>query len=297
MMKLLVTGSTGLIGTECIKLLQKKYEIHAVYFHNKPDINVIGHCFNLLETEEIKKVMKEIKPDLLLHLAWETEHGKYVNSYTNIDWSKATFLLAKEFYENGGKRAVFAGTCFEYDLFSGILLEANTQFRPSSVYGLSKRYTYDLIKSFADTNHLSMAWGRIFYVYGGNENAKRLVPYVINSLLRNEVAVCGSGQQIRDYLYVEDVAKAFVLLLEDKYCGDINICSNATTKIRDIADEIANNIDKKELVLYDSSLDRANEPKVILGDNRRLLELGWVQQYNLQAGIKKTIEYYRGNKY
>ena len=296
-MKVLVTGATGLIGELCVKALKNKYDVYGVYLHTKPDMDtsINWHCCDVLDIESITGLIKNVKPEMLLHLAWETEHGKYLTSHNNIDWAKASFYLTEAFYTNGGKRAVFAGTCFEYDLSYGVLKEGVTPLNPSSVYALSKKFAYDLISSYTRENQLSMAWGRIFYVYGGKENPERLVTYVINSLVNNQIAVSSSGEQVRDYLHVQDVANALSLLLENDYYGAVNICSNNTTKIRDIIYQIAGLIGKPELLKLDPSLDRPWEPKVVLGDNTILKSLGWNPNYTLAEGINQAVDSYMLN--
>lgn len=290
--KILITGASGLIGCQCIdKLLKEDIELHGTYNCSENlDSKVIWHKVNLLNLDDAKRIIDEVQPDKLLHLAWLTSD---FNNIENVQWARTSFELIKHFYETGGKRAVVAGTCFEYDLNYNYLVEDKTPRNANSIYGLSKNYLHDILKLYCEQNNLSWGWGRIYYLYGPNEKDKRLVPYVIKQLLRGEKAVCSSGEQFREYLYSKDVAEAFIKLLYSDFEGAVNISSCNPVKVKEIVLEIANILEKSDLLEFNPSLNKENDPPIITGSNKLLKSIGWKQEYSLSQGIKETIEWWR----
>ena len=103
------------------------------------------------------------------------------------------------FKEQGGQRAVFAGTCAEYDWSDGICSETKTLLHPTTLYGSCKKELFETLKNMK----LDWAWGRIFHLYGPDEPQKKLTASVILSLLKGENALCSHGTQERDFLHVQ----------------------------------------------------------------------------------------------
>ena len=240
-MKILLTGGRGFIGQHCItQLLAKGYEVHAV--SSTPQSSTTGvqwHHANLLDTTETRALVRVVKPSHLLHFAWYTEHGTYWTARENLSWVQASFALMHEFAESGGQRFVAAGTCAEYDWSHDLCAEATTPCRPSTVYGAAKYSTQLLLEAWAKQIGLSSAWGRIFLLYGPGECPSRLAPSVINSLLRGEPALCTHGEQLRDFMYVADVAAGFVALLESEARGAVNIASGEAVPLKALVFSIA----------------------------------------------------------
>ncbi len=113
--KVLVTGATGLIGSQLAQpLRQKGFDVHALTVNDvNPNNGFKWIHANLFDTASISDIVKAIKPQYLLNLAWATT-GDYLSSDLNYSFLTAGINLARAFAQNGGKRAVYAGTCFEY---------------------------------------------------------------------------------------------------------------------------------------------------------------------------------------
>ncbi|AZO96313.1 NAD(P)-dependent oxidoreductase [Halocella sp. SP3-1] len=297
MKKVLVTGATGFVGRWTLnKLIEKGYEVYAISSkkHKNNSKFIYWHICDLLELSKIDKLFKEIKPTHLLHFAWYTEPAEYKNSNGNLSWVQSSIEIIKAFKKNGGKRAVIAGTCFEYDLEYGYLIENLTPSQPNTLYGICKLGLQKILKDFSKKNDLSLAWGRIFYIYGPFENSARIIPYVINSLLDEKKALCSHGNQIRDYLYIEDAASAFVNLLDSKVEGIVNIGSGQAYQLKEIFTLIEEKIGGKNMIELGKLETALNEPHIILADIDRLNnEVRWKPQYDLSTGLDKTINWWR----
>lgn len=288
--KVILTGATGLIGKEAIEpLLNSGFEIYALTIEKIPlhstQINWI-QC-NLLDESVIKKTFEEIKPDYLLHFAWVAS-GDYLTSDINYQLRDASLNILKVFQENGGKRAVFAGTCFEYE-FKNEPLKETDKLNPQTVYAKCKNELREKAQKFCEENEISFGWGRIFYVYGHGENEKRLTSHLINSLRQDKEVIITAGKLVRDYIYTKDIAGAFVKFLDTNVEGCVNICTNKPISIEEYARTIAKKLGKENLLVFRD--ESQGQPAFIVGDNSRLKnEVGYKLQYSLNEALDKIIE-------
>ncbi|MDR0646750.1 MAG: NAD-dependent epimerase/dehydratase family protein, partial [Elusimicrobiota bacterium] len=114
--KVILTGASGLIGKESIEPLKNAgFGVYALTIDkNNPDNGVNWIYCNIFDTEKVEKVFKSVKPKYLLHFAWAATND-YLTSTINFAFQNASLIMLKNFASNGGARAVFAGTCFEYE--------------------------------------------------------------------------------------------------------------------------------------------------------------------------------------
>lgn len=297
MKTVIVTGASGFIGRHCIPLLiQQGYEVHALTSRENPmrDQVVSWHTIDLLKPDQVRTAIESICPTHLLHFAWYTTPGKYWSARENLPWLQASLNLVQEFSSAGGERIVGAGTCAEYDWRFGYCSEHITPISPQSLYGITKHSFHEISQEVLKTTRTSIAWGRIFFLYGPYENPSRLVPSIINALLHAKSAPCTTGNQIRDYLFVEDVADAFVRLLGSKVNGPINIASGKPVSVREIIGLIGTKTGHEELIGYGQLPISPSEAPFIVADNRRLVnEVGWRQHYDMDKGLDKTISWWK----
>lgn len=258
--KVVLTGSTGLIGKEAIEPLKRAgFEVYCLTSKN---------C-NLFDYGAVSKFFEQIKPQYLLHFAWITG-GDYLTNPINNDYVYASMNMLKEFKKNGGKRVVMAGTCFEYD-FKDEPLKEDDKLNPKTLYAQCKVKLSELATDFCEKNNISFGWGRIFYVYGNNEKEGRLTQSIISKLKKNEIMIVNYGQLIRDYIYSRDVAIAFVKFLVSKENGVMNICTGVGVSLGDFAKSLAKKYGKEKLIKVLNK--KSMQPLRIVGDNKKLVNL------------------------
>jgi nucleoside-diphosphate-sugar epimerase len=280
MKRVLVTGGSGFIGKHTTPHLQAKgYEVHPV---SSRDVD-------LLNAQQRRSLLEHLRPTHLLHLAWHVPPGKYWTSLENVKWLQASLDLIVDFAATGGQRIVTAGTCAEYAWDGdGICCENRTPLQPASLYGTSKDALRRMQEALARQLGISAAWGRIFFPYGPGEPAGRLVPSVIDSILRGQPARCSHGRQVRDFIYVDDVARAFAILLDRSFEGAVNIGTGVAVTIADVAREAARAAGSLHLLELGALPARGGEPDVLLADVERLQGIGFVSQWTLAAAMDAT---------
>jgi nucleoside-diphosphate-sugar epimerase len=297
MNKVLVTGATGFIGRHSLPLLLANgYEVHAVSSRIMPTPapKVLWHQANLLDSCQVAKLMAEVQPTHLLHFAWYAVPGKYWTSTENLRWVQASLDLLQTFVAQGGHRVVMAGTCAEYDWKYGYCSERITPLLPATLYGTCKHSLQTLLESFSKQIGLSSAWGRIFFVYGPHEHPDRLVAFVIRSVLQGEPAPCSAGNQIRDFLHVEDVASAFVALLQSNVQGTVNIGSGQPVSLKEVVNKIGEKSGRADLIRLGEKPTPAEEPPLLVADTRQLnQEINWAAHYELDQGLEQTLQWWR----
>jgi nucleoside-diphosphate-sugar epimerase len=297
MRRVLLTGASGFVGRHAVApLVARGFEVHGIARETPDDlaIPVVWHPCDLLDQATTDTVVRGIGASHLLHLAWCTEHPAYWTSPENLDWVAATLRLVRRFHAAGGERVVIGGTCAEYE-WRDSCCDDRTPLNPASLYGAAKDATRRVVEAYAATERLSFAWGRIFFLFGPGERAERVVPAVARAVAAGERVACSSGEQIRDFLYVEDVASAFAALMDSPLEGCFDIGSGEGTALRDVLLELEQLAGQQGLVHLGEAPDR-DEPASIVADARRLRkELGWRPEVALQEGLERTLAWWRAS--
>jgi len=295
--RVLVTGASGFIGRHTVPdLLARGYEVHTVGRRQIFDgIEAVRqHRADLLVEAEMCRLMESVRPTHLLHLAWNVTPGQFWTTLDNLDWVAASLKLSRAFALAGGQRAVYAGTCAEYDWSNELLDELRTPLVPATLYGTAKRALHSLVESAANQTRVSTAWGRIFFLYGPNEAPTRLIANVIAALLRGEPALCSPCMQERDLMHVEDVARAFVSVLESDWKGPVNVASGTCLPLSDAVLMIGELTGRPDLVRLGARPMPANEPHRLAAATEVLnSQIRFQPRYKLRDGLEATVNWWR----
>jgi nucleoside-diphosphate-sugar epimerase len=295
--RVLVTGAAGFVGRAALAAVPPSWEIHGCGRRPRPadlPARVAWHVADLADGRGREELLRATRPSHLLHLAWCSKHGEFWRSPENLRWVEASLHLIRCFQELGGRRVVCAGTCAEYDWSAGTCSERVTPLLPASPYGVCKDALRRVVESHAELSGLRWGWGRVFFMYGPGEQPTRLVPSVIRALLEGRPARCSGGEQRRDFSHVGDVGAALVHLLASDLQGPVNVASGRAVAVREVVSLIGELIGRPDLLEFDDSPPRGDEPRVLAADTTRLTrELGWQPRFGLREGLADTIRYHR----
>ena len=302
-MRVLLTGAGGFVGSHvAAELLARGHEVRAV---RRPGgvseaFAGIAHRVETVELDlfgadaaRLAQLTRGV--DLCIHPAWYAVPGKYLAAPENVECVSGSLRLLRALAESGGRRAVFVGSCFEYE-FGPEPLREEGPVKPQSLYASAKLATRLMGEQLARNLGIEFVWARLFYLFGPFEDRRRLVPYVIDTLLRGEPVDVTQGTQVRDFLHVADVASALAALASSEATGVVNVGSARPVTVRQIVSTLDSLIGRPGLVRYGARPDNPTDPPCVCADNRKLVAAtGWSPAHDLESGLRQTIDWSRAH--
>ena len=276
-MKIAVTGATGFIARHLIPLLTIEHEVVAIARFKNPSAKypwLDGVERVALDIVDLQKDAFALigKPDKLIHLAW----GGLPNykSSNHLLEGAMQLLFLKNVLEGGLRDLTVTGTCFEYGMRDGKLSE-NDITLPENPYGLAKDSLRKALAFLTTEKECTFRWIRLFYMYGEGQNQNSLLSQ-LNRAIENgdEVFNMSGGEQLRDYLPIEEVANNIALIAtQHSITGVVNCCSGKPISVRKL---VENRIKAKKVNI---SLNLGfypypeYEPMAFWGDDNKLKQL------------------------
>ncbi len=278
MKKVLVTGASGFIGTHIVeRLLDRGFHVIASSSSEKKAqtkswYKSVEYIPFKLESFDDKKNYFNFfsQPDVLIHLAWEGLPNYKENFHLDENLPRHTAFIVN-MIKNGLSDLTVAGTCLEYGLSGGCLVE-DAAYHPIVPYAIAKDELRKNIASSITDSEVSFKWARLFYMYGQGQSAKSLISQLDKALENGESEFnMSGGEQVRDFLPVEMMAAYIVdVATQKKIDGIINCCSGIPIKLLDFVQQYLEE-KKKSIKLnlgYYDYLDY--EPMSFWGDTKKL---------------------------
>jgi len=300
-MRVLITGATGFIGAHLTRLLVRDgISVYALIRESSStwrieDVLQSVHVIHgdLLDFNGVEGQLKGARPETCFHLAWHAVPGEYLAGEQNLSMLSASIRLASSLAKLQCRKFVATGSCLEYDTDLGYLSETSPT-KPRSLYAASKLSLFQVLTQFAAGVGMDFLWPRLFYQYGPYEDQRRLVAYIVSSLLRNQVANITKGEQMRDFLHVEDVASAIWASAQSDLTGPVNIGSGKPIAVAEIAAKIGEMLGRSELIGLGVSPIDPKEPMFVCANNNRLRDkTRWAPRYDMEGGLRQTIDWWK----
>jgi nucleoside-diphosphate-sugar epimerase len=302
-MKVLVTGAAGFIGSHVLRQLVT-YGVDAAglirpgsrrWRLEDPPGSVAVLEVDLDDVAAVRRALEGWRPDACVHLAWYAVPGRYLDARENVDSLISSLKFIEQLLEVGCSGLVISGTCLEYDL-DGVKepLREDSPVAPATIYASAKHALHGVAAVRCAQAGCRLAWARLFYLFGPYEDDRRLVPSLIQSVLEAREFSATSGEQLRDYLHVEDVADALCRLAVGKANGTFNVASGNPVRISDLIRMVTDICKRSDLVRFGALSGRPGEPAYVAGDAGRLrAETGWAPRLSLSEGLGATVDWWR----
>jgi nucleoside-diphosphate-sugar epimerase len=239
-MKVAVTGATGFIGRHVVAELKRR-SVSPILVCRPSSARSSSLSKNVVVQIDLQKPPADAfdvmgRPDVLIHLAWDGLPN-YRSPHHFEGELPAQYRFLKPLVESGLRSLVVTGTCYEYGMQSGPLSEAS-EARPSTAYGFAKDALRRQLEFLIQPTSSSLTWARLFYPFGDGQSPKSLWPQLKRAVEQGaESFDMSEGEQLRDYLTVQDVARHLVSLsLSGGNHGIVNICSGEPRSVRGIVE-------------------------------------------------------------
>lgn len=287
--RVLLTGATGLVGRATVgPLAARGFDVVALSRSGRTVGAVAGVACDLLDPTDRARAVRAAGASHLLHLAWADGPDRWT-SPANLDWAAATLGLVRDFAAGGGKRATLVGSCAEYDWSQPVLSE-DTVILPATLYGAAKARTGQLSLAAAPALGLSVAWARPFFVYGPGEARGRLLGDLVRGLSAGLPVDVTDAEQVRDYLFVNDLGEALAGLVDGPFEGAVNVASGQGTRVRALIAEVGARMGRADLIRWGARPRPAGDPPELVADVARLrAATGFRPTYDLAAGVAELL--------
>ena len=300
--RVLVTGAAGFLGSHLVpRLIEAGAEVCVLDQPNARRWSILERS-DLAATlrADVRSLGQPVHDDVLgdidvvFHLAAVGvvgDGGDVRDLVTaNIDGTMAALLVA----ERLGSRLVYCGSCFEYG--AGARWGEDALPAPTTEYGAAKAGGWLLANAFARRTGLEVVSVRPFTMYGPMEPPGRLVPSVVRRALAGHPIDLTPGDQARDFVYVEDVADAFVAAATTDAAvgGTFNICTGSAATVRHVVQRVLECTASRSEARFGALSYRSTELTILSGDPTRAREvLGWRSRVSLDDGLARTIAWFR----
>lgn len=290
----LVTGASGFIGSHLLDRLGALTEIHAVSRANQP--RAVGRsqrwwCTNLSDLAEVRRLVNAVKPKVILHLAGEVLGAREVSvvpaTLENNLVSTVNLMIAA--VDAGVRRMVIAGSMEEPS-------PLDPDPVPCSPYAAAKWAAAGYARMFHALYQLDVVVLRVFMVYGpGQMDLRKLVPYVLVTCLRGASPRLSSGRRKVDWVYVDDVTRAFVCAAEQPDLGGktVDVGTGEATSVRTVAEKLVFLTNPDVSLELGALPDRPFERECVADVLRSEAVLGWRAATPLDEGLLQTARWYR----
>lgn len=303
MNRVLVTGASGFVGAAVTRLLIEQSREVAIILRTTSDnrridkmldkVHVIKGDLSVLE--EIKQNVKDFRPDAILHLGWQGVKGRDRNSINQVDNISASVDLYRLSMECDCRAFVGMGSQAEYGPSTG-KLDETSKTKPTTVYGIAKLATCQLLDRISLVQSKPFAWLRLFSSYGPGDDPSWLLQYLGRTLLKRQRPALTAAQQMWDYIYVDDAAQAMIATMDAKAKGIFNLGSGEAIKLEKIIMMMRDLIDPSLPLGLGEIPYREDQVMHLEANISKLTAVtGWTPSVSIRKGLEEVLLWLRNH--
>jgi len=288
-MRILVIGG-GFIATPIADRLESEgHEL--LVFSRTPNVNIkckqiTGDIFDF---EEFVRAL-EWKPQVIVHTAWITTPGVYRDDLSNFKYANFTTNLASYIASTDVEHLIILGTCAEYGHRSEPSTAGLTTLYPTTLYAQQKVTAFNGVRELMLKSQVRLTWARIFFPYGLNQDQKRLVPYLINSLKFGKPVLLNDISSIHDWITTRDVASAISWVINNKTPVEIDVGTSLGFTNLELLKVLEELIDTTNRLPVEQMHEFGLNEMFIAGKSSPLFASGWSPADTLSAGLEWVLE-------
>lgn len=325
---IIITGGAGFIGSHVVRRFVNLYSDYKIinldkltYAGNLANLEDIQDCPNysfikgdITDSVFINNLFESLKPDAIIHLAAESHVDRSISNpmefvMTNVIGTVNLLNAAKEYWKDDYMKHRFYHVSTD-EVYGALgnegMFTEETAYDPHSPYSASKASSDHFVRAYADTYGLNTVISNCSNNYGSHHFPEKLIPLAINNIKNSKpVPVYGKGENIRDWLWVEDHARAIDTIFHQAKTGTTyNIGGHNEWKnidliylLCEIMDRKLNRVEGTSAALITFVTDRAGHDLRYAIDSTKLQqELGWVPSLQFNEGLEKTVDWYLSNE-
>ena len=313
MEKILITGATGFIGKELAEKLAEdsENEVHTLerYVTGRYSLDskaMINHYANLSDYTAVRNIIREVKPDYVMHLAAVSAVSFSYDHYIEVGEANylGTINLAEACYREvpNFKQFIAAGTSEEYGMYlkdTNSMLNENSNLEPNSPYAVAKVAADYYLRYMGEAYKFPYTILRPFNTYGRRYNTHFFIERTISQMLKEEEVRLGDPTAVRDWLYVDDHVNGYLKAMgnENAIGETFNLCTGKGYTTKETAELIAKLTGFGGKIQWHSTPSRPLDARILIGDNSKARKLlGWEPKCSLDEGLKKTIKYWKNKQ-
>jgi len=311
LLKLLITGGLGFVGSHLVDSLVKKNHkimILTKTLSKKKNIKKSAkkiqiEKIDLTNFQQLGKIIEKFKPDVIIHLAGNASHSKsFENPLKDIDSNAKTtlFMLEKIRKLNTQCKFILGSTFIVIGKPKKLPVNENTPCNPTTIYGTNRLSSEYFCKIYHEVYGLHTNIFRITNSYGPREQIipkKNAVNFLIyKSFKKEEISIYNQGKFFRDFIYIDDVISGINIILKKGKSGELYwISSGKRTWFYEFGDILEKTTGCKvkysETPVYTKKVDVGN----FVASNSKLRKLGWSPKISVDVGVKKTLKFFQSN--